>query len=276
MNAVELLMAEGGETFVYSNVIHIDGITRELSIPVGEENFGVEGDKDVTRKYFSAPKIVGDNIDLSLHNIYVNYVLADEKGNPKSEVIGTYLCEDVTIEDDSIKFSWKLSEQVLLEDGFIAFAIAAKQSVDGVLKTKWYTTPGVGKVKKTIKDGTGIEQLYPDVLDNLVNRMMALEDAIKSGSGGISISVDSELSEESTNPVQNKVITKKVNELSKEIVDVNKAIDDYLYEDVLSVINENTSVTLLTGKTIGITGNLEDLASWKTMYFTATEDFCFC
>ena len=156
-----------------------------------------------------------------MHNIYVNYVLADEKGNPKSEVIGTYLCEDVTIEDDSIKFSWKLSEQVLLEDGFIAFAIAAKQSVDGVLKTKWYTTPGVGKVKKTIKDGTGIEQLYPDVLDNLVNRMMALEDAIKSGSEGISISVDSELSEESTNPVQNKVITKKVNELSEEIVDLS-------------------------------------------------------
>lgn len=50
-------------------------------------------------------------------------------------------------------------------------------------------------------------------------------------------------------------------------------LDNLLTEDVLSVINENTPTTSLTGKLIDREGNLVDFTTWKTMYFTATEDF---
>ena len=51
--------------------------------------------------------------------------------------------------------------------------------------------------------------------DSLEERVKDLEEK---GTGGSSINVDSELSETSENPVQNKVVAKKVYELSKEIV----------------------------------------------------------
>ena len=45
-------------------------------------------------------------------------------------------------------------------------------------------------------------------LNNLDDRVIKIEE---SGGGGSSITVDSELSDTSTNPVQNKVITTKIN-----------------------------------------------------------------
>lgn len=183
MTAEDLLINTHGETFEYKNVIQINKDTREMTIPVGEELFGVEGDHDVTRKYFSVSKIVGDNIDLSGHNIYVNYVMADRLGNPLSETIGRYLCNDVIVSDEAIMFSWKLSELVLQDDGYVAFSISAKRSENGILKTVWYTAPGVGRIKKTIREGDDLTQVYPDVIDELINRVAALE----SGSSGPSV-----------------------------------------------------------------------------------------
>lgn len=182
MTAEELLA--DGEVYEYSNVLVIDAETREINIPLGEEFFGVEGDKDVERKYFSCPKVVGDNIDLSECNIYINYVLADKEGNPKSEDVESYFCDDVSYDEENIKFSWELSERVLAEAGYIAFSVAAKKSVDGVLRKKWNTTPGIGIVKRTIEDGEYPQQQYPDVIDNLLNRLRKLEEIIESGNIG--------------------------------------------------------------------------------------------
>lgn len=222
MTAEELLMSDEVEVFQYSNVIEIDGQSRVISVPLGEDMFGVEGDKDVTLKHFTCPKIVGNNIeiDLSEHNLYANYTLADEKGNPKSEDVIQSPCENIVIGDDYISFDWKISEWVTKEDGYIAFSIVAKKSVDGVLETRWYTTPAVGRVLKTVKEGRHIEQQYPDVIDNLMNRVSDLERILANGGGnGGSIVVDDALSETSSNPVQNKVVTKEIRQLSKEKVD---------------------------------------------------------
>ena len=222
MTAEELLMSEESEAFEYSNVITIDRESRAINVPLGQEMFGVEGDKNATLKHFSCPKIVGDNIDLDLseHNLYANYTLADEKGNPKSEDVIQSPCENIVIGDDNIAFDWKISEWVTKEDGYIAFSIVAKKSVDGVLETRWYTTPAVGRILKTVKEGRYLEQQYPDVIDNLMNRVSDLERILANGGGtGGSIAVDNALSETSTNPVQNKVVTAEVRRLSEEIVD---------------------------------------------------------
>ena len=220
MTAEELLMSDEIEVFQYSNVIEIDGQSRVISVPLGEDMFGVEGDKNVTLKHFTCPKIVGNNIeiDLSEHNLYANYTLADEKGNPKSEDVIQSPCENIVIGDDNITFDWKISEWVTREDGFIAFSIVAKKSVDGLLETRWYTTPAVGKIRKTVKEGRYLEQQYPDVIDNLMNRVSDLERILANGGGtGGSIVVDDALSETSTNPVQNKVVAKEIRQLSEDI-----------------------------------------------------------
>lgn len=44
------------------DIITIDGETRVISVPASEILFGVETDKDVERKHFMCPKIVGDGI----------------------------------------------------------------------------------------------------------------------------------------------------------------------------------------------------------------------
>lgn len=223
MTAEELLMSDEVEVFQYSNVIEIDGQSRHVNVPLGEDMFGVEGDKNVTLKHFTCPKIVGNNIeiDLSEHNLYANYTLADEKGNPKSEDVIQSPCENIVIGDDNITFDWKISEWVTREDGFIAFSIVAKKSVDGLLETRWYTTPAVGKIRKTVKEGRYLEQQYPDVIDNLMNRVSDLERILANGGGtGGSIVVDDALSETSTNPVQNKVVAKEIRQLSEEIANL--------------------------------------------------------
>lgn len=243
MTAEELLMSDEIEVFQYSNVIEIDGQSRVISVPLGEDMFGVEGDKNVTLKHFTCPKIVGNNIeiDLSEHNLYANYTLADEKGNPKSEDVIQSPCENIVIGDDNITFDWKISEWVTREDGFIAFSIVAKKSVDGLLETRWYTTPAVGKIRKTVKEGRYLEQQYPDVIDNLMNRVSDLERILANGGGtGGSITVDDALSETSTNPVQNKVVAKEIRQLYEDIADLKVGVDkDTITSAVNKYLDEN-------------------------------------
>ena len=52
--------------------IEIDPVTRKILSPAGML-LGVMEDANVERKYFKCPKIVGDNVDLSAHQIYIKY-----------------------------------------------------------------------------------------------------------------------------------------------------------------------------------------------------------
>ena len=61
-----------------NDVFMINPETRIIEVPESERLFGVNFDKDVEKKYFKCPKIVGNNIDLSKHKIYVVYQKANE------------------------------------------------------------------------------------------------------------------------------------------------------------------------------------------------------
>lgn len=58
---------------VIAPICLIDPDTRTINVPAEYQNFGVESDEKVTRVKFQCPKIVGDNIDLSEFNLYINY-----------------------------------------------------------------------------------------------------------------------------------------------------------------------------------------------------------
>ena len=164
------------------DVIKIDAQNKVILLPASEMLFGVEGEKDIERKYFKCPRIVGDNIDLYNHQIYINYVSAENKnGTFPPDIPSTpYWCDDVELDETGnyITFSWLLSGNVLTHPGFVAFAIVAKY-VDGeVLKTRWKTTAAIGTVLMTVPDsGQSVAELYPDVITQLLQRMDEVEKA---------------------------------------------------------------------------------------------------
>ena len=162
-----------------NDVFMINPETRVIEVPESERLFGVIFDKDVEKKYFKCPKIVGNNIDLSKHKIYVVYQKANENITTVMGEIGKYWCEDAKVDEtgDYIEFSWLLSGNVLEEQGFIAFKVVAvyTDTETGELKTRWNTVPSVGLVRYTLSDGEEIAEQYVDVITQLLQRMETLE-----------------------------------------------------------------------------------------------------
>lgn len=159
------------------DIFVIDAPNRKIIVPDSETAFGVETDRNVERKYFRCPRIVGDNIDLYTHKIYVVYVFAkDARGTFQPEIVnGTYWCDDVAVDGDCITFSWKLSDNALTRSGIIAFKILAATTENGLEKTRWNTTPAYGTILMTVPDGDDIAERYPDIVTQLLKRMDAVE-----------------------------------------------------------------------------------------------------
>lgn len=172
------MQAEQNEIQLISEneTIVIDAEQRTIVIPESESLFGVKFDKDVERKYFQCPKIVGDNIDLSQCQIYIAYVAMTSQNQQYPETgVGLYNCDDVEISGDNITFSWKLSGNVFTQEGYIAFKVVAKQSIGGELSTRWNTVPAFGTILNTISDGEDIAEQYPDVINQILDRLDELE-----------------------------------------------------------------------------------------------------
>lgn len=166
------------------DIITIDAEKRTINIPVSEILFGVKYDKDVERKHFRCPKIVGDNIDLSAHKIYISYITSDAKGLLFNGDSGLYYCEDMAVDGDYITFSWLLSGNVFANPGFIAFKVLATYMDGENIKTSWNTTPAVGTVLMTVPDGQEIVERYPDVIGQILTRLESLESCGGTGSPG--------------------------------------------------------------------------------------------
>ena len=164
------------QLFAEEETIVIDAEQRTIVIPESESLFGVKFDKDVERKYFQCPKIVGDNIDLSQCQIYIAYVAMITQNQQYPETgVGLYNCDDVEISGDNITFSWKLSGNVFAQEGYIAFKVVAKQSIGGELSTRWNTVPAFGTILNTISDGEDIAEQYPDIINQLLTKMESVE-----------------------------------------------------------------------------------------------------
>ena len=141
-----------------NNILTINPETRIISVPETETMLGVYYDKDVERKYFKCPKIVGDNIDLSLHEIYIRFMKSTDSTGKKFDTTKEphfYKCSDVE-EDETrnyITFSWKLGSEVFENgEGYVAFSVFA---MDGDI-TRWNTIPAVGVVLTNIPGGIEI------------------------------------------------------------------------------------------------------------------------
>ena len=200
-----------------NEVLLINPETRTINVPDSEKLFGARRDMDVERKYFKCPRIVGDNIDLFEHRIFVNYVPSKQDGSyDAKEEVQCYWCRDLAVEGDFVTFSWKLSENVTRSAGYIAFAVYAK-TIDeyGNLQTKWHTTIAIGNVLDTLPDGEELATVYPDIVMQLLERMDEVE---KNGGNGTSDAVqyiEQTLTEEQQIQARTNIGAASANDVSK-------------------------------------------------------------
>lgn len=145
------------------DVITIDVETREIHIPDSEKLFGVENDKKVERKHFSCPKLVGNGLDLSKANIYINYQNA---GNDKD----SYAVTDAKVNGDNIEFTWELGSDVTKYRGNISFVILAKWSDDkGIVTNRFNTTLATGISLQGLDADEVVQKTQYDILEQLLN-----------------------------------------------------------------------------------------------------------
>ena len=134
-----------------ANIVYceINAEDRTIIIPDSEQLFGVESDEGGERRYFRCPKIVGDGIDLSKADIYVNMQNASGTQAGKDR----YPVENLKTDGDYITFSWLFERKVTRYEGTVKFSICAIIPQTG---KEWNTTVAEGKVLE------GLELLAPE------------------------------------------------------------------------------------------------------------------
>ena len=169
MQTLQVLNADADLYTASEQYITIDTDTREITIPDSEKLFGVKDDLKAERKYFKCKKVVGDNLDLSKHRLYINYMNANKETN-------AYLVDDVEVDGDYITFSWLLYRSVTKYIGNVSFIVCAKSSNNkGLLQTDWNTTLATGTVKEGLEVDTATTEEYPDVIEQILNRLDGVE-----------------------------------------------------------------------------------------------------
>lgn len=212
---------------VVDAVCVIDGETRIISVPTEYKELGVESDEKVTRVKFQCPKIVGDNINLTECNLYINYRNAGNKLN-------SYLVEDVTVTGDAINFSWLLSRHVTESPGTISYIVCAKKSDNTGVINEWNTKVATGIVGIGLEATEEIEEQNIDVIEQILKAIVDLEN--NSGGSGSSVIIDTTLSV-SGQAADAKAVGDAINLLSEEIANINT--------DGISATARNLLITIL-------------------------------
>ena len=148
-----------------SKFFTIDDATRKITPPNDFKYLGVESDSNSKRIWFECPRYVGDNINLTELNVYINY----QNANGDKD---RWYAEDVTVEGDKIHFSWKLSRKALKYKGTVKFIVCAIETdADGEKDPEWNTTLCQG----TVLEGLEVENPEPDTPEyDIVNQLLDL------------------------------------------------------------------------------------------------------
>lgn len=192
----------------------IDNNTPFAVVPLtrGIEGRGIkliQGDHNSERITFEVPRFV-DGHDMSeCTKIEVHYCnLATDKKGLSADV---YPVTDVALDDtteSTLTFSWLISGNATRYEGTLSFLIKFTCLTGKTVDYAWHTDIFSGiTVGEGMDNGEAVVANYSDVLEAWKAEVM--------GSLSTPISVDAELSEESENPVQNKVITAEIAALKK-------------------------------------------------------------
>ena len=117
--------------------LEINADDRSIIIPAGENLLGVENDNKGARKYFICPKIVGDNIDLTKSDVYINVQNASGGKSGKDR----YPVQNITASGDNVTFEWVLERKVTSHKGSVRFAVCVREKGT---EREWHTTFATG------------------------------------------------------------------------------------------------------------------------------------
>lgn len=137
--------------------------TREIIVPEKYKILGVFSDEKVTKIPFTCPKVVGNNVDLTEYNLYINYQNAIGRHN-------AYLVDDVAVSGDNITFSWLLSRDVTLSSGVVKYSICAKKLNGDSISNEWNTTIANGVVIQGLEATRAIVEENSDIIEAILSK----------------------------------------------------------------------------------------------------------
>ena len=137
--------------------------TREIIVPEKYKILGVFSDEKVTKIPFTCPRVVGNNVDLTEYNLYINYQNASGASN-------AYLIDDIVVSGDNITFSWLLSRYVTFSPGVVKYNFCAKKLDGDTISNEWNTTIATGLVIQGLEATREIIEENPDIIEALISK----------------------------------------------------------------------------------------------------------
>lgn len=153
-------------------VCTIDVTTRTITIPDSLKIAGVMADNKTKRIYFKVPK-QAQIADLSKLDVHINYLNAEMQGDRHD-------CTDKAISGEYMTFSWLISDFATMYKGNIKFIVCMDNAET---EEHWNTTVATLSVLEGLETGATIAEQNPDVLEDMLQRIEALE----KGGGGSGI-----------------------------------------------------------------------------------------
>lgn len=146
-----------------NNYFTIDPKTRKITAPNDFVTLGVESDADSERIWFECPRYVGDSVDLTARNIYINY----ENANGEKD---SWYSDDVVADGDNVHFSWKIESKVVRYKGNVKFIVCAMSTdTEGKVLADWNTT----LCTASVLEGLEVENPEPPEEEyNLINQLI--------------------------------------------------------------------------------------------------------
>ena len=141
----------------------INSDTREIIVPEKYKVLGVFSDEKVTKIPFTCPRVVGNNVDLTEYNLYINYQNASGASN-------AYLIDDLVVSGDNITFSWLLSRYVTFSPGVVKYSFCAKKLDGDTISNEWNTTIATGLVIQGLEATREIIEENPDIIEALISK----------------------------------------------------------------------------------------------------------
>lgn len=173
-SALDLLMdsdstAETTTLLESNGICTIDSRTRTIFVPPEIVVGAVQSDKNAERIKFSCPKIVGDNLDLSKFSIRINFENVSSV-DPDISIKDQYICEDASVNEDNITFSWVIGKNAARYMGTIRFIVCAvKTDSDSNISIEWNTTVAQIPVLEGIEiDQPSLDESNKDVINQLL------------------------------------------------------------------------------------------------------------
>ena len=231
----------------------IDPITRVITNQSKEKTKLIQYDHNSERFTFEIPRYV-EGHDMSLSNrVEIHYINISGSSTDKNEDV--YICEDKQLNEengDKVVFSWLISRNATIYAGKLNFLVKFICSEEDKITYAWNTAIFTDiTIANGMNNGEPIVEEYSDILQQWYDKLVSLN------------VVDNELSFESENPVQNKVITEA---LSKKLSKVENGSENKFLNEKGEYVEIESGSNVEANPTKEATEDLSKLQVGETVY----------